>query len=64
MMFRKNSWCVNLLFIKCGCFRKRGPGMRIQEKAIASFEKQLDIRALVKTKIDLSILLHVLLSKE
>ena len=38
--------------------------MRLQEKAIEHFENQLDIRSIVKTRIDLSILLSLLLSKE
>ena len=36
----------------------------LQEKAIQSFENQLDIRSLVKTRIDLSILLSSLLNKQ
>lgn len=38
--------------------------MRLQKKAIEHFENQLDIRSIVKTRIDLSILLNLLLSKE
>ena len=38
--------------------------MRLQKKAIEHFENQLDIRSIVKTRIDLSILLSLLLSKE
>ena len=38
--------------------------MLIQEKAIEHFESLLDIRSIVKTRIDLSILLSLLLSKE
>ena len=38
--------------------------MRLQEKAIEVFENQLDIRSIVKTRTDLSILLRSLLSKE
>ena len=47
-----------------GCLCKRERGMRLQEKAIEHFENQLDIRSIVKTRIDLSILLSLLLSKE
>ena len=57
-----NSWLSNLCFVKCICRKSRG--MRLQEKAIAQFEDSLDIRSIVKTRIDLSILLRVLLSKE
>ena len=59
---RKNSWILNLCFSKCLCRKSRG--MRLQEKAIAQFEDSLDIRSIVKTRIDLSILLRSLLSKE
>ena len=38
--------------------------MRLQEKAIEHFESQLDICSIVKTRIDLSLLLRSLLSKE
>ena len=38
--------------------------MLIQAQAIEHFENQLDIRSIVKTKIDLSILLSLLLNKE
>ena len=62
LKLRKNSWILNLCFIKCLC--KRSRGMRLQEKAIEQFEDSLDIRSIVKTRIDLSILLRSLLSKE
>ena len=38
--------------------------MRLQEKAIGQFESHLDIRSIVKTRIDLSILIRSLLNKE
>lgn len=38
--------------------------MRIQQQAIAMFEKQLDIRSLASTRVDLSILLNLLLTRE
>ena len=38
--------------------------MRLQERAIKQFEHSLDIRSIVKTRIDLSVLLRSLLSKE
>ena len=38
--------------------------MRLQEKAIESSENQLDIRSIFKTRMDLSIQLRSLLSKE
>ena len=59
---RKNSWLLNLCFVKCLC--KKSRGMRLQEKAVEQFEESLDIRSIVKTRIDLSILLRTLLSKE
>ena len=59
---RKNSWILNLCFSKCLCRNSRG--MRLQEKAIAQFEDSLDIRSIVKTRVDLSILLRLLLDKE
>ena len=58
----KNSWFISLCFSKCICKRERG--MLLQEKAIERFDQQLDIRSIVKTRIDLSILLSLLLSKE
>ena len=38
--------------------------MRLQEEAIDLFENQLDIRSIVKTRMDLNILLRSLLSRE
>ena len=38
--------------------------MRLQEKANQQFENMLDVRSIVKTRIDLSILLNLLLTKE
>ena len=38
--------------------------MQLQKKAIEKFEEHLDIRSIVKTRLDLSILLSLLLSKE
>ena len=62
LRLRKNSWILNLCFFKSLCRKSRG--MRLQEQAIAQFEDSLDIRSIVKTRIDLSILLRLLLSKE
>ena len=62
MILKKNSWLLSLCFSKCICKRERG--MRLQAKAIEAFENQLDIRSIVKTRTDLSILLRSLLSKE
>ena len=58
----KNSWFISLCFSQCICKRERG--MQLQKVAIERFEKQLDIRSIVKTRVDLSILLSLLLSKE
>ena len=62
--FKRNSWLLNLCFIKCLCKKKRRRGMLLQAKAIEVFEAQLDILSIVKTRFDLSILLRALLSKE
>ena len=62
MKLKRNSWLRNLCFFKSICKEKRV--MRLQKKAIEHFENQLDIRSIVKTRIDLSILLNLLLSKE
>ena len=62
MNLKKNSWCKNLCYTRFFC--KRDRGVLLQEKAIEHFEDQLDIRSIVKTRIDLSILLSLLLSKE
>ena len=60
------SWCSNLCFNKrmCCFSRLRNRAMNTQVRAIQRFENQLDIRSIVKTRIDLSILLSLLLSKE
>ena len=55
-------WLLNLCFVKCLC--RKAYRMRLQERAIEQFENSLDIRSIVKTRIDLSILLRSLLSKE
>ena len=57
-----NSWLISICFSSCLCRRERG--MRLQEKAIGQFESHLDIRSIVKTRIDLSILIRSLLNKE
>ena len=62
LRLQNNSWILNVCFIKCLC--KKSRGMRLQEKAVAQFEDALDIRSIVKTRIDLAILLRSLLSKE
>ena len=60
---KRNSWCSSIFScLKCLC--KKDRGMLMQERAVENFERQLDIRSLVKTRIDLSILLSVLFSKE
>ena len=62
LRLQKNAWILNLCFLKSLC--KKSRGMLLQEKAIAQFGDSLDIRSIVKTRIDLSILLRLLLSKE
>ena len=61
MTFLKNSYFLSLCFSKCLCRKNRS--MRLQEKAAEQFHNQLDIRSLVKTRIDLSILLNALLNR-
>ena len=63
MKYKLNSWWTSLFScIKCLC--KPDRDMKMQERAVELFEMQLDIRSLVKTRIDLSILLTLLLSKQ
>ena len=62
LQLSKTHWLVNFCFIKCLC--RKAYRMRLQERAIKQFEHSLDIRSIVKTRIDLSVLLRSLLSKE
>ena len=60
MKLQKNSWFTNLCHYECLCKRKRT--MHLQKLAIERFEEHLDIRSIVKTRLDLSILLNLLFS--
>ena len=62
MQLRSNSWLFSLCYSKCLCRKKRR--VRLQETAIKQFESNLDIRSIVKTRVDLFILLKALLSEQ
>ena len=62
LQLSKTHWLVNLCFIKCLC--RKSYRMRLQERAIGQFENLLDIRYIARNRIDLSVLLRALLSKE
>ena len=58
----KISWMKSLCLSKC-IFRK-SRSIRLKEEAVERFESQLDIRSIVKARVDLSILVRSILSKE
>ena len=63
MKYQRTSWFKNMCCFS-GCICRKDRSYRLQRRAIDKFDSQLDIRSIVKTRIDLSILLGLLLSKE
>ena len=46
------------------CIFRKSRRIRLKERAVERFESQLDIRSIVKARVDLTILVRSILSKE
>ena len=62
LLLSRISWVKSLCLSKCICRKSRS--IRLKERAVERFESQLDIRSIVKARVDLSILVRSILNKE
>ena len=48
----------------CSCLRRRDHQMRLRMKAVNRFDEMLDVRAFVRTNINLSLLVSMIMTRE